>query len=276
MRYFVKFLILSALSLTVVSWAQRPVKHRSVRQHSFPASLPVAEAQQEWQRNVYRELNLKDSENQCLWSPSEPDRLQQGLFMKIFSLALDGSLPVYKHSLDGNEVFSSNTRADFLDILSNHHIYFEKDSDRILVDRSDIPASEVMTYYIKEAVYYDLRNSSFRTRVLAVCPVLVENDEFSDGPVKYPLFWVEYCDLEPYLSEINVIPDYRNRASVMSLTDYFELGMYKGVIYKVDNAFGHTLLQGADSDSVVNAERQRIELELRSVRRPVFNVYHHN
>jgi gliding motility associated protien GldN len=133
-----------------------------------------------------------------------------------------------------------------------------------------------MTYYIKEAVYYGLRNASFRTRVLAVCPVLVENDEFSDGPVKYPLFWVEYSDLEPYLSEVNVIPDYRNRASVMSLADYFELGMYKGVIYKVDNAFGHTLLQGADSDSVVNAERQRIELELRSVRRPVFNIYHHN
>lgn len=257
--------------LAAGAWSQNQV---TLRQQNFPTALPMVEDNVEWQRDVYRELDLRDSRNAGLYCPAEPSRYQQGLFTKLFQLAVTGMVPVYKYNIDGNEVFNEATRAEIRDILTNHRIYFEENSGRIIVDKNDIPAQEVLTYYVKEGVYYDLTNSSYHIRVLALCPVLEEDDEFSDGPTKYPLFWVEYKDLEPYLKDIMIIPDYGNSAMRMNMTDYFTLNRYRGDIYKVANAFGYTLRQQVESDSALVREQKRIEDELKEVRRPTYNTYY--
>lgn len=253
------------------AWSQNQV---TLRQQNFPTALPMVEDNVEWQRDIYRELDLHDDRNAGLYCPVEPTKYQQGLFMKLFQVAVARMIPVYKYNIDGNEVFNDATRVDIADILTNHHIYFEENNGMITVEPSDIPASEVLSYYIKEGVYYDLSNSSFRVRVLAICPVITEDDEFTDGPTKYPLFWVEYKDLEPYIKDIMIVPDYRNRSMRMNMTDYFTLNKYHGDIYKVANAFGFTLRQQCETDSALKAEQQRIEREIRGVRHTTYNTYY--
>lgn len=249
-------------------------QNRTLRQQNFPVALSMTDENIEWQRDIYREISLYDNENAGLYCPAEESAKQKGLFTSLFYLAVSGKIPVYKYSIDGNEVFNSSGRADIKDILTNHHIFFEEDSDHIVIDWDDVPAQEVVTYYIKEGVYYDLTNSSFRIKVLALCPVIVEDGEFSIEPMRYPLFWVEFKDLEPYLHDLTIIADYKNMAMSMPMTDYFTLNKYKGSIYKVSNPFGYTLRQMVDSDSDYVAAQKRIEAELKRVTRTTYNTYY--
>ena len=263
-----KLLILSMLAVTTMAKGQI-----TLRQQSFPVALPMTDDNVEWQRDVYRDILLTDEHNAGLYSPTEPSPNQKGLFTTLFALAVNRMIPVYKYVIDGNEVFNEVTKMDIKDVLTNQHIYFTEEDGSIVVEPEDIPSSEVMEYYIKEGVYYDLTNSSFRIRVLALCPVLIIEDDFTDGPTKYPLFWVEYKDLEPFIEGLTIIPDYGNRAAAIPMTDYFTLNRYKGKIYKVSNAFGHTLMQQCGSDSLLEVRQQQLERELRGVRTKTYNTY---
>ena len=269
MKRLSQLLILASLSVSVL--AQNQV---TIRQQNFPTSLPTEDENIEWQRDIYREINLTDDENAGLYCPLEPTPNQKGLFTTVFRLAVARMIPIYKYNIDGNEVFNEVGKADIKDILVNHHIYYQEEDGQLIIDSNDVPASEVMTYYIKEGVFYDLTNSAFRIRVQAFCPVLVQDDDYSGGEMKYPLFWVRYTDIEPYLKDINIIPRYDNRAVVMSMADYFTRNLYKGEIYKVSNALGRTLRQMVDSDSALKVVQQRIETDLRKVRKTTYNTYY--
>lgn len=270
MKRLSKLLLLAMLSANT-TLAQEQL---SIRQQSFPTELPTDDVNIEWQRSIYREVNLMDDENIGLYCPQEPTENQKGLFAQIFNLAVARNIPIYRYVIDGNEVFNEDSKIDIKDVLTNHHIYFEEDAGRVLVDTDDIPSTSVMAYYIKEGVFYDLTNSAFRRRVEALCPILIEDDEFSDGLTRYPLFWVEYKDLEQYLKNMTIIPDWKNSARVISLTDYFTRNMYKGDIYKVSNVLGRTLRQMVESDSALKVVQQQIENELRNVRRKTYNTYY--
>lgn len=246
----------------------------TLRQQSFPTDLPTEDDNIEWKRDIYREINLMDDENAGLYCPQEPTEHQKGLFTKVFNLAVTKTIPIYRYNIDGNEVFNELSKVDVRDILTNHHIFFQEEDGHILVDKDDIPATEVLAYYIKEDVFYDLTNSNFRIRVKALCPILIEDDEFTEGPTRYPLFWVRYKDLEPYLKNMMMIPDYRNSARIISMADFFTRNLYKGDIYKVSNALGRTLRQMVDSDSALRVVQQRIESDIRKVRKTTYNTYY--
>ncbi len=270
MKRLSKLLILAALSANA-ALAQNQI---TLRQQNFPTDLPTEDENIEWQRDIYREVNLTEDENAGLYCPLEPAENQKGLFTKVFSLAVSKMIPVYRYNIDGNEVFNESSKMNIEDILVNHHISYHEEDGHVIVDVNDIPSTEVMAYYIKEGVFYDLTNSKFKIRVKALCPILIEDDEFTGGPTRYPLFWVRYKDLEPYLKNITIIPDYRNRAKVMSMADYFTRNLYKGDIYKVSNALGRTLRQMVDSDSALKVVQQRIENDIRKIRKTTYNTYY--
>lgn len=269
MKRLSRLLILTMLSISGA--AQNQV---TLRQQSFPTDLPAEDENIEWQRDIYREINLMVDENVGLYCPQEPTENQQGLFTEVFNLALEKAIPIYRYNIDGNEVFNDIAKANIKDVLINNHIFYQEEDGHILVDKDDIPATEVMFYFVKEGIYYDVTNSTFRRRVKAICPVLIENDDFTDEPTRYPLFWVRYKDLEPYLKDITIIPNYNNRATVISMADYFTRNLYKGDIYKVSNALGRTLRQMVDSDSALKVVQQHIEKDIRQIRKTTYNTYY--
>lgn len=227
----------------------------------FPTSATMDE-DVVWRRDIYRELDLNESANAGLYYPVEPSDGQQNLFTYIFKLMMRGAIKVYEYRLDGTESFNDSARVKPLTFLDNYHIYYEKVNGKVKLDNSDIPSKEVMSYYIKESAYYDQRTATFHKKVLALCPIMTREDDFGDGAAKYPLFWVRYDDLAPYLAKQQVMTSDLNNASVMSLDDYFTRNQYKGKIYKTNNMLGRTLAQYCTTDSALTQERQKIEKEL--------------
>ena len=224
-----------------------------------------------WRRDIYREVDLNIGENSGLYHPTEPMGKQMNLFTYVFKLALNGYIPVYEYRLDGNEVLDATAKVDMKTVLDNYHIFYEETDGKLKVDNSDIPSAEVKMYYLKESAYYDQANSSFHIKVLAICPVMIREDDFGGESAKYPLFWVKYSDVEPFLSRQSVMTSDKNNAATMTLDDYFTLNRYKGKIYKTNNMLGKTLAQIAGNDSTkMSAEQKRIEAELEAFRNNIF------
>lgn len=228
-------------------------------------SFPTQKAMDEdvvWRRDIYREITLTDEANAGLYYPVEPVGSQMNLFTYIFKLVLRRSVTAYEYRLDGNEVFSDDSKINLKSFLDNYHIFYERTDRGIRIDDSDIPSREVTAYYIKESTYFDDRNAAFHTKVLAICPILKRDDDFGDGGTSYPLFWVKYDDLAPYLTKQTIMTSNLNNAAVMSMDDYFTKNMYKGKIYKTTNMLGKTLAQYCPTDSAMAKEQKRIEKEL--------------
>ena len=239
-------------------------------QLTYPTALDIPE-EVVWRRDIYRELDLTDDANAGLYFPVEPQGKQLNLFTYIFKLAQNGYIPVYEYPTDGSDNFTDDAKVDMKTILDNYHIFYEEQNGKLKVDNSDIPSAEVKKYYLKESAYYDQANSSFHIKVLALCPVMLREDDFGGEATQYPLFWVKYSDLEPFLNRQTVMASSLNNAATMSMDDYFTLNSYRGKIYKTNNAQGKTLQQLCGGDEAkLSAEQKRIEAELAAFHKTIF------
>jgi len=249
------------------STATRPTGSANKLTQRALLNFPASDAMPEdvvWKRDIYRELDLTQDENAGLYYPVTPQGRQMNLFTYIFKLAQAGYIDLYEYNIDGNESFDSKSKMKFKSFLDNYHVFYETKNGKIRIDNSDIPSPEVKAYYIKETSYFDQSSSEFHTQVLALCPIMMRDDDFGDAASKYPLFWVKYEDLAPYLSRQTVMTSSLNNAATMSLDDYFTMNKYKGKIYKTNNMLGQTLAQYCPSDSAMAKEQARIEAELKA------------
>ncbi|MCD8282678.1 MAG: gliding motility protein GldN [Prevotella sp.] len=239
-------------------------------QISYPTALSMDE-DVVWRRDIYREIDLNDPANAGLYYPEEPIGDQQNLFTYLFKLMLTGKIKVYEYRLDGNEVFNDSARVKPLDFMDNYGIYYERNGKSIHIDNSDIPSRDVTAYYLKESAYYDQASSSFHKKVIALCPIIKRMDDFGDGATPYPLFWVKYDDVAPFLSKQTIMVSDLNNAATMSVDDYFTKNQYSGKIYKTTNMLGRTLAQVAGDDiDRLTAEQRKIEEEIEAFERNLF------
>ena len=235
----------------------------------FPTAVDMPE-NVVWRRDIYREIDLNQDANAGLYYPVEPIDKQLNLFTYIFKLALNGYIPVYEYRLDGNEVFTDSAKVQMKTVLDNYHIFYEEKDGKLRVDNSDIPSAEVKLYYLKESAYFDDANSTFHRKVQSLCPVMLREDDFGGEASKYPLFWVKYSDVEPYLSRQTVMTSNLNNAATMSMEDYFTMNRYEGKIYKTNNMLGKTLAQYCPNDTALAREQKKIEAELKAFEENIF------
>lgn len=221
-----------------------------------------------WQREIYRTLDLKNAKNAALYYPVEPVGNRMNLFTFIFKLLAENKIPAYEYRLDGTEVLTEDNRINFKDLLDRFHIYYEEVVDKrdtlLRVDNSDIPSSEVLSYFIKENWYFDQRSSTMNSKITAICPVLHRTGDFSMDVVKSPMFWLNYNDVATYLTQMPIMTSDLNNTSNLNMNDYFASRLYKGDIYKTTNMLNQTLSQYCTTDSALVKEQARIEGQLQA------------
>ena len=234
---------------------------------SFPTSAEMPE-DVVWRRDIYRQLDLLKDANAPLYYPVEPRGKEQNLFTYLFRLFVSGRINAYEYKLDGNESFDAKDKANVKDLLEKFRIYYEESGGKITVPESDIPSAQVTRFYMKESSYFDQRSATYKTRVTALCPVLMEGDEFESidnepgMATPKPLFWIKYDDVASYLSRMPVMASNFNNVTNMTVDDYFTMNRYEGKIYKTNNLQGRVLANYAKTDSAMTAEQKRIEQQL--------------
>lgn len=211
-----------------------------------------------WRRDIYRELDLKKEKNAALYYPEEPLGDRVNFFTLILNLILDGKVKAYEYRLDGNELFTPDNELDLESMLDKFYIDYKKDENGKY--KIDIPSRDIGKYYIKESNYLD-KLSNYQTKVTAICPVLMQGG-YGDKPTAYPMFWLNYDEISPYLGQTQVMTSSFNNTTNMSLDDYFVMRQYEGEIYKTSNLRNQPLSEYCETDSALQAERARIEKQL--------------
>lgn len=218
------------------------------RMQQFYSSSEKSDADRMWMRVIYRDLELKDPKNAPLYYPEEIIDGQENLFRIIMRLLAEGRIPAYEY-LDGKEIFSDNYRIKVRDMLDRFHVLYSdakgstEKNPKFTIDESDVPANEVLSYYLLERWEFDSRSNKTRRSVEAICPVLHRSDDFGGEAVRYPMFWVQMDVLRPYLAQQYIFIDDDNNLPKYTYDDFFTLSMYDGDIYKTRNLTNKSMMQ---------------------------------
>lgn len=242
----------------------------SLRKNKQPQPQKVRAEDIIWKRDVYRILDLTVDQNAPLYYPVEPSADKMNLFSTIFAAIAKGNVTAYEY-LDGREVFNSQYAYKFKDLLIKFEIPYKEKTDSkrpgipvFDIEAENIPVSEVTTFFVKEVMYLDQRNSSVSTKITALCPVLIKTDEMGESR-RYPMFWIPFESLTTYFSEQPIASDSLNSAERLSMYDFFNQRKYKGEIYKVSNLRNRTIMDYCKTPEAIKAEQERLENELKNV-----------
>lgn len=229
------------------------------RMQDFYTVKEPHDADLQYMREIYRQIDLSKDQNTPLYFPEDIIDGQKNLFRTILELVVSGKVPAYEY-LDGREVFTDKYQLKVNDMLDRFGIYYttgKGHSDRnpnYVIEEADVPTTQVLNYYIIEKWEFDKRTHRMRTRVEAICPVLNRTGDFG-GEAKYPMFWVKYDQLRPWLAQQYVFLTDDNNLPQYSLDDYFNLGMYDGEIYKTKNLRNQSMMQMyPDPDDLARAQ----------------------
>ena len=230
------------------------------RMQSFYEEIPKSEADLAWEKVVYRVLDLTNVKNATLYFPEEPTADQESLFRIIMRLLANDQIAAYEY-LDGREVFTDQYRIKVKDMLDRFHVLYTQakgstdKSPKFAIEDSDVPANEVLSYYIIEKWQIDNRNNRMETTIEAICPVLHRSGDFGGEAVRYPMFWIKFDSLRPYLTQQYIFVDDDNNLAKYTYDDFFQLTMYEGDIYKTRNLRNLSLMQQfPDPDDLKHAQ----------------------
>lgn len=235
------------------------------RMQGFYETKEPHDADLAYMRQIYRQLDLTKDANTPLYFPEDVIDGQENLFRIILGLVVNGRIPAYEY-LDGREVFSDKYKINVPEMLDRFDIYYTSEggerNGHYVIEEADVPTGQVLNYYIIEKWEFDRRSNQMKTRVEAICPVLNRSGDFG-GEARYPMFWVKFDALRPYLAQQYVFLTDDNNLAQYSLDDYFNLGMYDGEIYKTRNLRNLSMAQMFPDEDDMKRAQDSIDTRLR-------------
>lgn len=244
------------------------------RMAGFYEAKDPHDADLEYMRQIYRLIDLEKPENTPLYFPEDVIDGQENLFRLIFRLVTEGKIPAYEY-LDGREVFTDKYLINVREMLDRFEIYYTdaqgstEKNPKFNIEEADVPTNQVNCYYIIEKWEYDRRSNQMRTRVEAICPVLTRIGDFG-GEARYPMFWIKFDALRPYLAQQYIFLDNDNNLARYSLDDYFNMGMYNGEIYKTQNLRNLSMMQMYPDEDELKRAQDSIDNRLRNYGKEVW------
>ena len=238
------------------------------RMQSFYEQKEPHDADLAWMREIYRQIDLTQPENAALYFPEDVIDGQENLFRLMLRLVINGEIPAYEY-LDGREIFTDKYKINVRDMLDRFGIYYTEGkgstekNPKFVIEEADVPTTQVLNYYIIEKWEFDRRSNDMKMRVVAICPVLNRSSDFG-GDARYPMFWVKFDALRPYLAQQYVFISDDNNLPQYSLDDYFNMEMYKGDIYKTKNLRNLSLVQMFPDPDDLKRAQDSIDNRLRN------------
>ena len=218
------------------------------RMQQFFENEGMSDADVSWMKVVYRQLDLTKDKNAPLYYPEEPTESQENMFRIIMRLLANHQIAAYEY-LDGREIFTDQYRIKVREMLDRFYILYTEakgsteKNPKFTIEESDVPSNEVLSYYLLEKWVFDTRSNRMKTQIEAVCPVLHRAGDFGGEPIRYPMFWIKFDALRPYLTQQYIFVDDDNNLPQYTYDDFFQLAMYDGDIYKTRNLQNKSMMQ---------------------------------
>lgn len=207
-----------------------------------------------WRRDIYRDVPNMEG-NETLFYPTVSTDKRANLFSLLINLLSDNTIKAYRY--DDQPDFNTDNARDIKEVLDENKIaYTAVDNRKVSVSKEEIAKANVISYFVKERWYYDIKTGKGDVRVVAICPIICDRGR------TFPMFWVNFDDISVYLARAispvavaNVTPVLSNA----SMFDIFRNRYYRGCIYQVGV---RNLSQYFTTPESLKQERDRIETEL--------------
>ena len=155
----------------------------SDRQQSFYEVKEPHDADLQWMKVIYRELDLSKGKNAALLYPEMPNQDGQNLYFIIMRLLCQNQIKVYEYS--DEEIFNDDHLIDKDQFFYNYGIDVveakgsTQKNPLYEFEDADIRSNQVLSYYVIEKWEFDTRSNQMKARVEYIAPVLHRIDDWS-------------------------------------------------------------------------------------------------
>ena len=223
-----------------------------------PSPLPIIdESNVMWKKTVIREIDFRQKINQVFYYPINPTEDWRNLITVIYDGIQSGEITPYRLENNIDDMVTPLTLADF-----------EKENTKIgdppviWKDGEEVPNEiafkdrmlNVTRLRIKEDWYFDKKLSQFLVRIIALSPVVADEDGISQT------CWIPYEDSRDVLANAMAF-NRNNSAQRRTYDEIFQKRIFDSYIVKEENVYDRYINSYAfNIDALYESERIKNEM----------------
>ncbi len=213
-----------------------------------------------WEKRVWREIDMREKQNQPFYFPTEYNPCRTSLFQALSKHILNGDIIAFKDDqfmipYELSEVKNRLVKRDTVE-----QIIYDPNGNEItemvpIVDSISI-CTRVLKYVIKEDWFFDRQKSTLEARIVGIAAL-----EYNEERDYYKeLFWVYFPACRPYFASTDVY-NFKNDAERRNLDDVFWKRQFASRIIKELNVFDRSIDQYQKGiDALAEAENIRVTI----------------
>ena len=254
-----------ALSLTAQTTEAKPPKNSilSKRQDIVveKALSPLPEICEEyvmWKKTIIREVDFRQKINQVFYYPVNPTEDWRNLITVLYDGILDGRITPYRVENNIDDMVTPLTRDDFE--KENTKIgdppVIMRDGEEVA---NELPFKDrmnnVQRLRIKEDWYFDKHLSQFLVRIIALGPIIVDEDGLSQS------CWIPYDDNTRKVLSEAFVANRKNGAERRTYEEILTKRVFDSYIVKEENMYDRYINTYAlNIDALYESERIKNEM----------------
>jgi len=229
---------------------RRPINYTSLREGDVA-----------WEKRVWRDIDMREKQNQPLYYPLEYNACRSSLFQTITRQILNGNIIAFKDEdflipYNDAEIKNKLVKRDTVPQI----VYDELGNELppIMVPTVDSVSifERVLKFRVKEDWYFDRQKSSLEVRIVGLAAI-----EYNEERDYYrELYWVYFPSCRPYFAR-NDVYNFKNDAERRSLDDIFWKRQFTSTIVKESNVQDRYIDQYQKGiDALVEADKIKMNI----------------
>lgn len=214
----------------------------------------LRESDVSWEKRVWREIDLREKQNQPLYYPIEFNACRSSLFQTLARNVLQGNIIAFKDEefLIPYEVSMVRKKLVKVDTVDNFIYNAQGEETLVKVPIADSTSiyARVVKFRLKEDWFFDKQKSTLECRIVGLSAI-----EYNEERDYYKeLFWVYFPACRPYFAT-NDVYNFKNDSERRSLDDIFWKRQFSSTIVKESNVYDRNIDQYQKGiDALVEAE----------------------
>ena len=224
-----------------------------------PSPQPeIQESNIMWKKTVIREVDFRQKINQVFYYPVNPTEDWKNLVTVLYDGIQSGDITAYRVENNIDDMVAPLTRDDFEKASSKIG-----DPPVIWKDGEEVPNEiafkdrilNVTRLRIKEDWYFDKKLSQFLVRIIAISPIIVEEDGLSQP------CWIPYDTQTRKVLATSFAFNRNNAAARLTYDEIFQKRIFDSYIVKEENNYDRYIKSYAfNIDALYESERIKNEM----------------
>ena len=224
-----------------------------------PSPQPeIQESNIMWKKTVIREVDFRQKINQVFYYPTNPTEDWKNLVTVLYDGIQSGDITAYRVENNIDDMVTPLTRDDFEKASSKIG-----DPPVIWKDGEEVPNEvsfkdrmlNVTRLRIKEDWYFDKKLSQFLVRIIAISPIIVEEDGLSQP------CWIPYDEQTRTVLAQSFAFNRNNAAARLTYDEILQKRIFDSYIVKEENVYDRYINSYAfNIDALYESERIKNEM----------------